>query len=59
MMTSAGWTRAARVQLLCELKGFWANDLWDMHLSPVKDLSLHARQLRLYFKCKSSGSMAS
>jgi integrase len=54
MMTSAGWTRAAQVQLLCELKGFWANDLWDMHLSPVKGLSLHARQRRLYFKCKSS-----
>lgn len=54
MMTSAGWTRSAQVQLLCELKGFWANNLWDMHHSPVKDLSLHARQRRLYFKCKSS-----
>jgi hypothetical protein len=38
MMTTASWTRAAQVQLLCELKGFWANDLWDMHHSPVKDL---------------------
>jgi integrase len=54
MMTTASWTRAAQVQLLCELKGFWANDLWDMHHSPVKDLSPHARQRRLYFKCKSS-----
>jgi hypothetical protein len=43
-MISASWTRAAQAKLLSELKGFWADDLWDMHHSPVKDLSPHARQ---------------
>jgi hypothetical protein len=43
MMTTASWTRAAQVQLLCELKGFWANDLWDMlecpaNFVPVRDI---------------------
>ena len=41
MMTTASWTRAAQVQAsLPSLQGFWADDLWDMHHSPVKDLSL-------------------
>ena len=41
-------------KLLAELQGFWADDLWDMHHSPVKDLSPSARQRRLRFRCKSA-----
>ena len=39
MSTNAVWNRATQVKLLAELQGFWADDLWDMHHSPVKDLS--------------------
>ena len=40
-----GWlNRTAQLQLISELKGFWAGDLWDMHYSPVKDLSPNAKQ---------------
>jgi integrase len=52
MRATAGWNRAVQVQLLSELKGFWAGDLWDMHHSPVKDLSPNASQRRLRFNCK-------
>ncbi len=54
MSTNAGWNRTAQLQLISELKGFWAGDLWDMHHSPVKDLSPNAKQRRLRFRCKSA-----
>ena len=54
MSTNAVWNRATQVKLLAELQGFWADDLWDMHHSPVKDLSPSARQRRLRFRCKST-----
>lgn len=53
MSTTAGWKRTTQVKLIAELQGFWADDLWDMHHSPVKDLSPHPRQRRLRFDCKS------
>jgi hypothetical protein len=39
MSTKTGWKRTTQVKLIAELQGFWATDLWDMHHSPVKDLS--------------------
>jgi integrase/recombinase XerD len=53
MSTNAGWNRANQVKLLAELQGFWADNLWDMHHSPVKELSPKASQRRLHFDCKS------
>jgi integrase/recombinase XerD len=54
MSTNTGWKRTTQVKLIAELQGFWANDLWDMHHSPVTDLSPSAKQRRLRFRCKSS-----
>ena len=54
MSANANWSRATQVKLLSELQGFWAGDLWDMHHSPVKDLSPCARQRHLRFRCKST-----
>jgi len=53
-MTHAIWNRTVQVQLLSELGGFWAGDLWDMHHSPVGTLSPNASQRRLKFNCKSA-----
>jgi integrase/recombinase XerD len=54
MSTNTGWKRTTQVKLIAELQGFWAGDLWDMHHSPVTDLSPSAKQRRLRFRCKSS-----
>jgi integrase/recombinase XerD len=54
MSTKTGWKRTTQVKLIAELQGFWATDLWDMHHSPVKNLSPSAKQRRLRFRCKSS-----
>ena len=56
MSTNAGWNRTAQLQLISELKGFWAGDLWDMHHSPVKDLSPNAKQRRLRFLVQVGGA---
>jgi len=48
------WSRTVQVQLLSELQGFWAGDLWDMHHSPAGTLSPNASQRRLRFECKSA-----
>ena len=53
-MREAMWSRAVQVQLLCELQGFWAGDLWDMHDSPAGTLSPNAKQRRLRFNCSSA-----
>jgi len=53
MSAIANWSRATQVKLIAELQGFWAADLWDMHNSPVKDLSPNAKQRHLRFRCKS------
>ena len=53
MSKSANWSRATQLKLIAELQGFWAEDLWDMHHSPVKDLSSTAKQRRLRFRCES------
>jgi len=54
MSTHPGWKRATQVKLIAELKGFWAEDLWDMHHSPAGTLSPNASQRRLRFDCKSA-----
>jgi integrase/recombinase XerD len=54
MSTRTGWERITQVKLIAELQGFWAGDLWDMHHSPVTDLSPSAKQRRLRFRCKSA-----
>ena len=54
MSTRATWSRETQQLLLSQLKDFWAEDLWDMHHSPVSGLSPSARQRRLCFRCKSS-----
>ena len=53
MSKPANWSRATQLKLIAELQGFWAEDLWDMHHSPVKDMSPTANQRRLRFRCKS------
>jgi hypothetical protein len=58
VMPGAFWTfntgsRVTQVKLIAELQGSWADDLWDMHHSPVKGLSPNAKQRRLKFRCKS------
>jgi integrase len=53
MTSNAGWNRATQAKLIGELQGFWANDLWDMHHSPVNGLSPKSNQRRLRFNCKS------
>ena len=55
MSTKTSWKRTTQVKLISELQGFWANDLWDMHHSPLKDLLPSAKQRHLRFQCKSSG----
>jgi integrase/recombinase XerD len=54
MSTNAVWNRATQAKLIAELQGFWADDLWDMHHSPVSDLSPSPKQRRLRFRCKSA-----
>ncbi len=54
MSTLTGWKRTTQVTLIAELKGFWAEDLWDMHHSPTGTLSPNASQRRLTFDCKSA-----
>jgi integrase/recombinase XerD len=53
-MTQTIWNRTVQLQLLSELGGFWAGDLWDMHHSPVGALSPKACQRRLNFSCTSA-----
>ena len=53
-MTRVIWNRTVQLQLVSELEGFWAGDLWDMHQSPVGALSPNAKQRRLSFNCKSA-----
>ena len=52
MSTNAVWNRATQEpSFSLELQvGFWADDLWDMHHSPVNDLSPSAKQRRLRFR---------
>ena len=53
MSKPANWSRTTQLKLIAELQGFWAEDLWDMHHSPVKEMSPAANQRRLRFRCKS------
>jgi len=50
---SAKWNHAKQHRLLAQLKGFWAEDVWDMQSCPVQGLSLKANQRRLRLECKS------
>lgn len=50
---NAHWSPAKQRSLFAQLQGFWANDVWDMHRSPVEGLSPKASQRRLRFRCKS------
>ena len=50
---TAHWNPAKQRRLLAQLQGFWRDDLWDMHRSPVEGLSPKASQRRLRFGCKS------
>ena len=52
-MSAPVWNHAAQLNLLAQLQGFWAADLWDMHYSPAGLLSPNASQRRLRFGCKS------
>lgn len=53
-MSRSTWNRTKQQRLFAELKGFWSEDTWDMHHSPVgAGLSPIARQRFLYFECKS------
>lgn len=54
MSANPNWSRATQINLIAELQGFWAADLWDMHHSPVNDLSPNAKQRHLRFRCKST-----
>ncbi len=48
------WSRAKQQRLLAEVQGFWGEDTWDMHHSPVgAGLTPTPRQRYLYFECKS------
>ena len=38
MSTNPNWSRATQINLIAELQGFWAADLWDMHHSPSERL---------------------
>jgi integrase len=50
------WSRAKQQRLLAELQGFWNEDIWDMHDSPVRaGLAPRARQRYLCFECKFQG----
>jgi len=50
------WSRAKQQRLLAELRGFWSEDTWDMHHSPVgAGLTPTPRQRYLYFECQSEG----
>jgi hypothetical protein len=50
------WSRAKQQRLLTELRGFWNEDTWDMHHSPVRaGLAPSARQRYLCFECKFQG----
>jgi hypothetical protein len=52
-MSRSTWNRTKQQRLFAELKGFWSEDTWDMHHSPVRTgLSPIARQRYLYFDCK-------
>jgi integrase/recombinase XerD len=51
---TAHWNPAKQRRLLAQLQGFWGDDLWDMHRSPVEGLSPKSSQRRLRFGCKSS-----
>ena len=51
---TAHWNSVKQRRLLAQLQGFWGDDLWDMHSSPVEGLSPKASQRRLRFECKSS-----
>lgn len=53
-MSCSAWNRAKQQRLLAELKGFWSEDRWDMHHSPLgSGLTPTPRQRHLYFECKS------
>ncbi len=48
------WNRAKQQRLFAELRGFWNENIWDMHHSPVgAGLTPIPRQRYLYFECKS------
>jgi integrase len=50
------WSPAKQQRLLAEIRGFWNEDIWDMHHSPVRaGLTPSARQRYLCFECKSQG----
>ena len=50
---TAQWNPAKQRRLLAQLKGFWADDNWDMRSCPVEGLSPNSKQRRLRFACKS------
>jgi hypothetical protein len=50
---TAYWNPVKQRRLLAQLQGFWRDNLWDMHRSPVEGLSPKASQRRLRFECKS------
>jgi len=47
------WNRTKQRRLLAQVRGFWAENLWDMRSCPVEGLSSQAKQRRLRFECKS------
>lgn len=47
------WDPTKQRRLISQLDGFWAEDVWDMHHSPVPGLCPNAKQRRLRFQCKS------
>ncbi len=52
-MTLNNWSRERQQFLLCQLSGFWKEDIWDMRNSPA-DIRVCAKQRRLRFGCNSS-----
>jgi hypothetical protein len=52
-VTLNNWSRERQQFLLCQLSGFWKEDIWDMRNSPA-DIRVCAKQRRLRFGCNSS-----
>jgi len=54
-VTRITWSRERQQSLLGQLSGFWKEDIWDMHTSPVQTrLSSKTKQRWLSFACKSA-----